>query len=192
MDKNLIDWRITLIVCSIIVATLMGTRQCFGLFLDPVSLFNNSGKEIFSIAISLQALTWGVSAFLLGMIIDKFGPQKALAFGIICSAIGIYILSNPENNFLIFSFGAVTGIGLGAGGMSTIVAIIGKTAPAEKKSMAMGLVRSCWLIWNVYIYFTNFIFNKNIWMAKLSYYIINIHSYFIIITTFIKREKGSN
>ena len=140
MDKNLIDWRITLIVCSIIVATLMGTRQCFGLFLDPVSLFNNSGKEIFSIAISLQALTWGVSAFLLGMIIDKFGPQKALAFGIICSAIGIYILSNPGNNILIFSFGAVTGIGLGAGGMSTIVAIIGKTAPAEKKSIAMGLV----------------------------------------------------
>ena len=140
MDKNLIDWRITLIVCSIIVATLMGTRQCFGLFLDPVSLFNNSGKEIFSIAISLQALTWGVSAFLLGMIIDKFGPQKALAFGIVCSAIGIYILSNPGNNILIFSFGAVTGIGLGAGGMSTIVAIIGKTAPAEKKSIAMGLV----------------------------------------------------
>ena len=140
MVKNRIDWRITLIVCSIIVATLMGTRQCFGLFLEPVSLFSNSGKEIFSIAISLQALTWGVSAFLLGMIIDKFGPQKALAFGIICSSIGIYILSNPENNFLIFSFGTVTGIGLGAGGMSTIVAIIGKTAPPEKKSMAMGLV----------------------------------------------------
>ena len=33
----------------------------------------------------------------------------------------------------------MTGIGLGAGGMSTIVAIIGKTAPPEKKSMAMGI-----------------------------------------------------
>ena len=33
----------------------------------------------------------------------------------------------------------MTGIGLGAGGMSTIVAIIGKTAPTEKKSMAMGI-----------------------------------------------------
>ena len=71
MDKNQIDWRITLLVCSIIVATLMGIRQCFGLFLEPVSLFNNSGKEIFSIAISLQALTWGVSAFLLGMVMLK-------------------------------------------------------------------------------------------------------------------------
>ena len=140
MDKNTTDWRLILLVCSLIVATLMGVRQCFGLFLEPVSIYNNSVKEIFSIAISLQALTWGVSAFLLGILIDRFGPQKALAFGIICSALGIYILVNPENNFFIFTFGIVTGIGLGAGGMSTIVAIIGKTAPPEKKSMAMGLV----------------------------------------------------
>ena len=140
MQKDTIDWRLILLVCSLIVSTLMGVRQCFGLFLEPVSIHNNSGKEIFSIAISLQALTWGISAFLLGILIDRFGPQKALAFGITCSALGIYILTNPQNNFFIFTFGIVTGIGLGAGGMSTIVAIIGKTAPPEKKSMAMGLV----------------------------------------------------
>ena len=109
MDKNTTDWRLILLVCSLIVATLMGVRQCFGLFLEPVSIYNNSVTEIFSIAISLQALTWGVSAFLLGILIDRFGPQKALAFGIICSALGIYILVNPENNFFIFTFGIVTG-----------------------------------------------------------------------------------
>ena len=140
VNKNDVDWKIILIVCSLIVAVLMGTRQCFGLFLEPVSFYSNSGADIFSNAISIQSLTWGLSAFLLGMFIDRFGPRKAMAFGIFCSALGIYILSNPYNNFLIYSFGAVTGIGLGVGGMSTIVAIIGKTAPSQKKSMAMGLV----------------------------------------------------
>ena len=44
----------------------------------------------------------------------------------------VYLLSNPSSDFIIYNFGLITGIGLGAGGMSTIVAIIGKTAPPEK------------------------------------------------------------
>ncbi len=141
MNNNTsVDWRVILIVCSLIVATQMGVRNCFGLFLGPISIANNFGKEIFSIGLALQALTWGISSFLIGMIIDKFGPQKSLAFGIICYSLGVYILSLPTNELLIYGFGTITGIGLGAGGMSTIVAIIGKTAPEEKKSIAMGLV----------------------------------------------------
>ncbi len=139
-EKSSIDWRVILIVCSLIVGTQMGVRNCFGLFLEPISVANNFGKEIFSIGMSLQALTWGIGAFVLGMIIDKFGPQKALIFGIICYSFGTYILSLPQNELLIYGFGTITGFGLGAGGMSTIVAIIGKTAPDDKKSIAMGLV----------------------------------------------------
>lgn len=140
MSKSEINnWKLILIACSIIVLVIMGVRNCFGLFLEPIASFNNSGTEPFSIGMSIQAIAWGISAFLLGMIIDKFGPQKALAFGIFCYALGVYLLSNPSSNFIIYNFGLVTGIGLGAGGMSTIVAIIGKTAPPEKKSMAMGI-----------------------------------------------------
>ena len=137
-DTN-VDWKMVLFVCSLIVATLMGIRNCFGLFLEPISLYTNSGKEVFSLGMALQALTWGLGSFIVGMIIDKFGSQKALAFGIICYGCGIYILSNPDV-LIIYGFGILTGFGLGAGGMSTIVAIIGKTAPPEKKSLAMGLV----------------------------------------------------
>ena len=138
--ESSIDWKVILIVCSIIVATQMGIRNCFGLFLEPISISNNFGKEIFSIGLALQALTWGLSAFLIGMVIDKFGPQKSLAFGIACYGFGVYILSLPTNELLIYGFGTLTGIGLGAGGMSTIVAIIGKAAATKNKSMAMGLV----------------------------------------------------
>ena len=81
-SKEKIDWRLILLVCSLIVATLMGIRNSAGLFLEPISLYINSGKEIFSIGMGIQALTWGISSFLVGMIIDKFGSQKALAFGV--------------------------------------------------------------------------------------------------------------
>ena len=108
--ESLIDWKVILIVCSIIVATQMGIRNCFGLFLEPISISNNFGKEIFSIGLALQALTWGLSAFLIGMVIDKFGPQKSLAFGIACYGFGVYILSLPTNELLIYGFGTLTGI----------------------------------------------------------------------------------
>ena len=121
-ETDKINWKLILIACSIIVCVIMGVRNCFGLFLEPIASFNNSGTEPFSIGMSIQAIAWGISAFLLGMIIDKFGPQKALAFGIFCYALGVYILSNPSSNFIIYNFGLITGIGLGAGGMSTIVA----------------------------------------------------------------------
>ena len=148
MNKNTIDWRLILIVCSLIVGSIMGIRNCFGLFLEPVSIYSQTGAEVFSIGMSIQALMWGLSAFFLGMIIDKFGPQKALAFGLLCYALGLYLLTNTHSIFItidykysiIFGFGTLTGIGLGAGGMSTVVAIIGKTAPLEKKSLAMGYV----------------------------------------------------
>ena len=37
------------------------------------------GKEFFSFAIGFQAIIWGVVTFGLGILIDKFGPQKVLA-----------------------------------------------------------------------------------------------------------------
>ena len=104
MVKDPIDWRLVLIVCSLIVGTIMGIRNCFGLFLEPVSLYSQTGAEVFSIGMSIQALMWGLSAFFLGMIIDKFGPQKALAFGVVCYALGLYLLSNAQSFFITIDY----------------------------------------------------------------------------------------
>ena len=97
MEKKSIDWRIILVVCSLVVGTIMGIRNCFGLFLEPVSIYSQTGAEVFSLGMSIQALMWGLSAFFLGMIIDRFGPQKALAFGILCYAFGLYLLSDAHS-----------------------------------------------------------------------------------------------
>ena len=63
MEKKSIDWRIILVVCSLIVGTIMGIRNCFGLFLEPVSIYSQTGAEVFSLGMSIQALMWGLRFF---------------------------------------------------------------------------------------------------------------------------------
>ena len=140
MLQKKVDWQLVVLVCSIIIIMIMGVRQSLGLFLEPISQFMKDGKEFFSFAIGFQAIIWGVVTFGLGILIDKFGPQKVLAFGIICFASGIFLMSNPTNQLTLFSATTFMGFGLGGAGMATMVSIAGKVAPPEKRSLAMGLI----------------------------------------------------
>ena len=140
METKKVDWQLVILVCSIIIIMVMGVRQSLGLFLDPITSFMKSGKEFFSFAIGFQAIIWGLVTFFLGILIDKFGPQKVLAFGIISFASGIFLMSNPTSEFTLFSATTLMGFGLGGAGMATMVSIAGKVAPFNKRSLAMGLV----------------------------------------------------
>ena len=140
MISKKVDWQVVVLVCSLIIIMIMGVRQSLGLFLEPISQFMQDGKEFFSFAIGFQAIIWGVVTFGLGILIDKFGPQKVLAFGIICFASGIFLMSNPANQLTLFSATTLMGFGLGGAGMASMVSIAGKVAPPEKRSLAMGLI----------------------------------------------------
>ena len=140
MISKKVDWQIVVLVCSLIIIMIMGVRQSLGLFLEPISQFMKDGKEFFSFAIGFQAIIWGAVTFGLGILVDKFGPQKVLAFGIICFASGIFLMSNPANQITLFSATTLMGFGLGGAGMGTMVSIAGKVAPPEKRSFAMGLI----------------------------------------------------
>jgi len=140
LEKNKVNWQIVVLVCSLIIIMIMGVRQSLGLFLDPITQFMEDGKEFFSFAIGFQAIVWGLVTFGLGIFIDKFGPQKVLAFGIISFSSGIFLMSNPSNQITLFSATTLMGFGLGGAGMATMVSIAGKVAPPQKRSLAMGLI----------------------------------------------------
>ena len=140
MTSKKVDWQLVVLVCSLIILMIMGVRQSLGLFLEPISEFMKDGKEFFSFAIGFQAIIWGIVTFGLGILIDKFGPQKILAFGIICFSSGVFLMSNPLNQLTLFSSTTLMGFGLGGAGMGTMVSIAGKFAPPEKRTFATLLV----------------------------------------------------
>lgn len=66
---NRTDWRpgIVLACGSLVLMLSLGTRQSFGLFLQPISIDLGWGRETFAFALALQNLVWGVAQPFAGM-----------------------------------------------------------------------------------------------------------------------------
>ena len=61
--------KIIVLFSALTVIASMGIRQSFGLFLQPISQDLGLGREVFSLAMALQNLIFGLP--LLGIIADR-------------------------------------------------------------------------------------------------------------------------
>ncbi len=68
----------------------MGIRQSFGLFLQPISQDIELGREVFSLAMALQNLIFGLP--LLGMVADRYGPRWVIIGGALLCAAGCLLV----------------------------------------------------------------------------------------------------
>ena len=66
-------WLIVLLSASFLVTIGLGIRQSMGLFLTPISLEMDTGREVFSFAIAIQNILWGLSSPFFGAISDRIG-----------------------------------------------------------------------------------------------------------------------
>ena len=72
---------IILFSASALVTISLGIRQGMGLFLGPISLDMGTGREVFSFAIAVQNLLWGLSSPMFGMMADRIGGWKVASLG---------------------------------------------------------------------------------------------------------------
>jgi MFS family permease len=68
----------------------LGVRHAFGIFLFPVTMEYGWSREIFSFAIALQNLVWGLAQPLVGMIADRFGARRVVLAGVVCYGVGLF------------------------------------------------------------------------------------------------------
>ena len=138
------NWRTPAVVvaCGGLAMTIvLGTRHGFGLYLQPMTLDLGISRETFAFAIALQNLFYGCSQPFTGMIADKFGAARVMAFGTIAYAIGLMLMSHASTGMeLNLSAGLLIGIAMGCCGFSTVYGVVGRVVPAEKRSTAMGVV----------------------------------------------------
>jgi MFS family permease len=132
-----------LVLATIIILLSYGSRQSFGMFMLPVSVDLNWGREVFSFAIAIQNLIYGLAAPAVGAIADRWGPVRVLLAAAILYSLGLFMMSQsvtPEG--MTISVGLFTGIGAAGCAMPMLLSIVGRTAPPEKQSLYFGIVTS--------------------------------------------------
>lgn len=129
-----------ILLCSaLIVIISMGTRQAFGLFLQPVSEHLGVGREVFSLAMALQNIIFGFP--IVGIVADRYGSRWVAVMGALLYATGLLLISNVSSpTGLYLTLGLWMGIGLASISYVVILGAVGQVVPVEKRSTAFGLV----------------------------------------------------
>jgi MFS family permease len=138
----LANWRTpaVIVVCGCIIAMLsFGPRSALGFFLTPMSQEHNWGRDVFSMALAIQNLLWGVGQPFAGGIADRFGTMRVLAAGAVSYALGLALMSaSTTPGMLDLSAGVLVGFGLSGCSFTIVIGAFGKLLPTEWRSIAFG------------------------------------------------------
>lgn len=123
---------------------LMGfaIRATFGLFQIPIADEFNWPRAEFSMAIAIQNLAWGFGQPIFAAIAEKFGDRFAIVMGAALYAVGLAMSSlavTPEAHYMLQVF---VGFGIAGTGFGVILAVVGRAASDEHRSMALGITTS--------------------------------------------------
>ncbi len=129
-----------LIASCVILCIGFGVRSSFGLFLQPMSIDNGWGRETFSIAMAIQNLIWGLLGPFAGGIADRYGAGRVVALCGVTYVLGLVAMAFAETPLALHvGSGALIGLALSGSTFATILAVIGRVTPPEKRSTALGI-----------------------------------------------------
>ncbi len=124
---------------ALIVILSTGVKQAFGIFLQPVSADLGTGREVYSLAIALQNIIYGLP--LIGIVADRYGSRwVVLAGGIIygVSLLLIPLIAGPTG--LYFTLGLLVGIALSCTTFVIVLGAVAQVVAPEKRSTAFGII----------------------------------------------------
>lgn len=129
-----------LVFCAgAIMALSLGFRQSLGLFLTPISLDLGLGRGSFALGMGLMNLVWGALSPFAGALADRYGAGRVAALGGLCYAGGLAALTLSGQGGQLLLGGLLIGAGLSGVGFSVILGTVGRAAPPERRSRALGL-----------------------------------------------------
>ncbi len=131
---------LVLTACCAILCIALGVRSAFGLFLQPMSLENGWGRETFSIAMAMQNLLWGLMGPFAGGIADRHGAGRVVGFCGASYVVGLIVMAFTSTPFgLHAGSGFLIGLALSGTTFATLLAVIMRVTPPEKRSTALGI-----------------------------------------------------
>jgi len=124
---------------SLILLISFAIRSTFGLFQIPIAEEFLWARSEFSMAIAIQNLAWGIGTPLFSAFAEKFGDRKAITLGLLLYAVGVFISSSASSPEAHQFLNILIGFGIAGSGFGPILAVVGRTASPEKRSLALGI-----------------------------------------------------
>lgn len=126
-------------VAALLVLVSTGMSRSFGLFLTPVTESLGTGREVFSLAIAVQSLIFGLP--LAGMLADRVGARGVMFWSAMLLGVGLFVTSRIESVAGLFvGVAALAGIALSGTGFVVALGAVGRAIPPERRTFAFGLV----------------------------------------------------
>ena len=123
----------------IIIMISFAIRASFGVFQIPIAEEFGWLRAEFSLAIAIQNLAWGIGQPIFGAIAERFGDRRAIVLGAVVYAAGLvlsaFAVTPGEHQLLEI----LVGFGIAGTGFGVILAVVGRAASDENRSLALGI-----------------------------------------------------
>lgn len=129
-----------LLAGATIISIAMGVRQSYGLVIGPLSALREWPVATFSLALAVQNLLWGVAQPVTAALAEKYGAEKVGVIGGLLYALGLALTAfSDAAGVALAGSGALVGLALSGTTFGVILGVIGRAAPPEKRSSALGI-----------------------------------------------------
>ncbi|MDO5368802.1 MFS transporter [Paracoccus sp. (in: a-proteobacteria)] len=114
-------------------------RASFGVFQIPVAETFGWPRAEFSMAIAIQNLAWGFGQPLFGALAERWGDRLAIILGAVLYSLGLLMTAMATTPEAMQMWEIAVGFGIAGTGFGVVLAVIGRAASDENRSLALGI-----------------------------------------------------
>ena len=129
-----------IVICGSLIGLLtFGPRASIGLFQLPMTSEFGWGRDVFSFAIAIQNLLWGIGQPFAGALADRFGTIRMIMLGGLLYAVGLVLMAfGSTQTTITLGAGVMIGLGLSGASFNLILGAFGKLLPEQWRGLAFG------------------------------------------------------
>ncbi|MBK4214376.1 MFS transporter [Paracoccus caeni] len=124
---------------SLILLINFALRASFGVFQIPIGEEFGWPRAEFSLAIAIQNLAWGIGQPIFGALAEKWGDRFAIILGAFLYSAGLILTAFATTPAGVQLLEIMVGFGVAGTGFGVILAIVGRAASDENRSLALGI-----------------------------------------------------
>ncbi len=124
---------------ALILMLSFSVRASFGVFQIPIAAEFGWPRAEFSLAIAIQNLAWGIGQPIFGALAERFGDRRAIIFGALMYAAGLVLSAFATQPWQHDLLEILVGFGIAGTGFGVILAVVGRAASDENRSLALGI-----------------------------------------------------